>query len=205
MAWRKALMAIPDFRVVGSAASGQELLDKLRNQPADVVLMDLEMPGLDGLGAIRQLPPNQRCIVVSMHDTDQAREQASKAGASGFLLEGRGPARSGCGDTSGPPRCRLDRCRISRPHSVPVTEARSRSRRPDRAGKGDPGLVRPRVSHPPRISPIGCSSPQRRLRTTWPRSFKSSRSPTGLKPRSKRSDWESPAPSSEWVIGPMGG
>ena len=72
----EALMAIPDIRVVGSAASGQELLDKLRNQPADVVLMDLEMPGLDGLGAIRQLPPNQRCIVVSMHDTDQAREQA---------------------------------------------------------------------------------------------------------------------------------
>ncbi len=84
----EALMAIPDFRVVGSAASGQELLDKLRNQPADVVLMDLEMPGLDGLGAIRQLPPNQRCIVVSMHDTDQAREQASKAGAQGFYSKG---------------------------------------------------------------------------------------------------------------------
>jgi two-component system response regulator DegU len=84
----EALSAIPDIRVVGYATNGQELVDKLRTQPADVVLVDLEMPGLGGLGALREMPNSQRSIVVSMHDTSEAREAASRAGARGFFSKG---------------------------------------------------------------------------------------------------------------------
>jgi DNA-binding NarL/FixJ family response regulator len=84
----EALTTIPDLRVVGFAASGSELLEKLRSQPADVVLMDLEMPGMDGISALRQLPSSQKSIVVSMHDSPEARSEAAKAGASAFFSKG---------------------------------------------------------------------------------------------------------------------
>lgn len=84
----EALTTIPDLRVVGFASSGSELLERLRSQPADVVLMDLEMPGMDGISALRQLPSNQKSIVVSMHDTSEARREAAKAGASAFFSKG---------------------------------------------------------------------------------------------------------------------
>lgn len=84
----EALTALPDIRVVGIAGSGQELLEKLRTQPADVVLVDLEMPGLDGLGALERLPNTSRALVVSMHDGPEYREAARKSGASGMLSKG---------------------------------------------------------------------------------------------------------------------
>ena len=84
----EALTALPDIRVVGVANSGQELLEKLRAQPADVVLVDLEMPGLDGLGALDQMPAGTRSIVVSMHDTPDRRMTARQAGALGMFSKG---------------------------------------------------------------------------------------------------------------------
>ena len=84
----EALTSIPDFRVVGYASSGQELLEKLKVQPADVVLVDLEMPGLGGLGALREMGPAQKSVVVSMHDTPEARQAAARSGAKGFLSKG---------------------------------------------------------------------------------------------------------------------
>jgi DNA-binding NarL/FixJ family response regulator len=84
----EALMSIPDLRVVGYASSGQELLEKLKAQPADVVLVDLEMPGLGGLGALREMAPSQKSIVVSMHDTAEARQAAARSGAKAFLSKG---------------------------------------------------------------------------------------------------------------------
>jgi two-component system response regulator DegU len=84
----EALTSLPDLRVVGYASSGQELLEKLKAQPADVVLVDLEMPGLGGLGALREMPPTQRSIVVSMHDTPEARAAAARSGAKGFFSKG---------------------------------------------------------------------------------------------------------------------
>jgi DNA-binding NarL/FixJ family response regulator len=84
----EALTSIPDLRVVGYASSGQELVEKLKTQPADVVLVDLEMPGLGGLGALREMPNTQRSIVVSMHDTPEARQAAARAGAKGFFSKG---------------------------------------------------------------------------------------------------------------------
>jgi two-component system response regulator DegU len=84
----EALTSIPDLRVVGYASSGQELLEKLKSQPADVVLVDLEMPGLGGLRALQEMGPMQKSIVVSMHDTPEARQAAARSGAKGFLSKG---------------------------------------------------------------------------------------------------------------------
>jgi DNA-binding NarL/FixJ family response regulator len=84
----EALSALPDIRVVGVVATGQELLEKLKSQPAEVLLIDLEMPGLDGLGALSKLPATQRAIVVTMHDSEATRSAAQRMGARGLLSKG---------------------------------------------------------------------------------------------------------------------
>lgn len=84
----EGLSAIPDLRVVGVVSNGSELLDRLKTQPADVLLIDLEMPGLDGLGTLAALPTSAKAIVVSMHDNDQTRQAVAKAGASGMFSKG---------------------------------------------------------------------------------------------------------------------
>lgn len=84
----EALSILPDIRVVGVVATGQELLDKLRSQPAEVLLVDLEMPGLDGLRALSKLPTTQRAIVVTMHDSETTRSAAQRMGARGLLSKG---------------------------------------------------------------------------------------------------------------------
>ena len=84
----EALSMLPDVRVVGVVATGHELLEKLRSQPAEVLLVDLEMPGLDGLGALSKLPATQRAIVVTMHDSEATRSAAQRIGARGLLSKG---------------------------------------------------------------------------------------------------------------------
>jgi DNA-binding NarL/FixJ family response regulator len=84
----EALSMLPDIRVVGVVGTGQELLEKLRSQPAEVLLVDLEMPGLDGLGALSKLPTTQRAIVVTMHDSEATRSAAQRMGARGLLSKG---------------------------------------------------------------------------------------------------------------------
>jgi two-component system response regulator DegU len=84
----EALQALPDIRVVGVVGSGQELLDKLRGQPADVLLVDWEMPGLSGVGALEQLPSSTKAIVVSMHDNPERRQTARLAGARAMFSKG---------------------------------------------------------------------------------------------------------------------
>jgi DNA-binding NarL/FixJ family response regulator len=84
----EALSMLPDIRVVGVVATGQDLLEKLRSQPAEVLLVDLEMPGLDGLGALSKLPAAQRAIVVTMHDSEATRSAAQRMGARGLMSKG---------------------------------------------------------------------------------------------------------------------
>jgi DNA-binding NarL/FixJ family response regulator len=84
----EGLTAIPDLRVVGVVSNGSELLDRLKTQPADVLLIDLEMPGLDGMGTLAALPSSAKAIVVSMHENEQTRQAVAKAGAMGMFSKG---------------------------------------------------------------------------------------------------------------------
>ncbi|HET7302999.1 MAG TPA: response regulator transcription factor [Segeticoccus sp.] len=81
----------PDLEVVGGAADGQAALDLLRTTPADVVLMDVRMPRLDGVEATRRLLAARdgapRVVVLTTFDLDEYAFAALQAGASGFLLK----------------------------------------------------------------------------------------------------------------------
>lgn len=87
----QALLAdVADLQVVGQARNGQELLDQLPTTPADVVLMDLNMPGLSGFEAIpllREQFPEVRILILSMLDHEKYVHQALEAGALGYILK----------------------------------------------------------------------------------------------------------------------
>ena len=80
----------PDLAVVGQAADGLEAIDVLARTPADVVLMDVRMPRLDGVEATRRITAgveSPRVIVLTTFDLDEYAFAALQAGASGFLLK----------------------------------------------------------------------------------------------------------------------
>jgi DNA-binding NarL/FixJ family response regulator len=80
-----------DMRVVGQAPDGAQALDVVATTPADVVLMDVRMPRMDGVEATRRLlarhPDGPRVVVLTTFDLDEHAFAALKAGASGFLLK----------------------------------------------------------------------------------------------------------------------
>ena len=81
----------PDFEVVGEAGNGAEALAEAARLRPDVVLMDLEMPTLDGIEAIRRLraaDPGVQVVVLTAFDTDERIVGAIQAGAQGYLLKG---------------------------------------------------------------------------------------------------------------------
>jgi DNA-binding NarL/FixJ family response regulator len=84
----QALDILPDARVVGVVESGPALEEALQTQPAEVSIVDIEMPGGDGIDTISELGRRTNAIVVSMHATDEQRERALKAGAKGFFSKG---------------------------------------------------------------------------------------------------------------------
>jgi DNA-binding NarL/FixJ family response regulator len=76
-----------DFEVVGLASDGEEAVELARRLKPDVVLMDLRMPRMDGVTAIRQLAPAQRILVLTTFDADTDVLPAIEAGATGYLLK----------------------------------------------------------------------------------------------------------------------
>ena len=80
-----------DIRVVGEAANGEEAVAKVAELRPDVVLMDVRMPGLDGIAATRRLMADPSCqarvVMLTTFDMDQYVYAALQAGASGFLLK----------------------------------------------------------------------------------------------------------------------
>lgn len=84
-----------DMRVVGEAGDGAEALALLASTPADVVLMDIRMPGMDGVETTRRLlnqgGPAPHVIVLTTFDLDEYAFAALRAGASGFLLKDAPP------------------------------------------------------------------------------------------------------------------
>jgi DNA-binding NarL/FixJ family response regulator len=126
---RMVIDAQPDMSVVGEAQDGREALERLAVTTADVALMDVRMPRLDGVAATRALIERDgdaapRVLVLTTFDLDEYVFPALRAGASGFMLKnidprscwrrsGRSPPatrswhpprRAGCSSTS-PARC----------------------------------------------------------------------------------------------------
>jgi len=87
---RALLEKLPDMRVVGEAGDGREVLNLVKAQHPDVVLMDIAMPGLNGLEAAELMVrdfPDVRIIILSMHNNEEYVLRALKAGVSGYLLK----------------------------------------------------------------------------------------------------------------------
>ena len=87
-----------DLEVVGEAADGAGAIELARTADADVMLMDIRMPGIDGIDATRAIAEEfgeagPRIIILTTFDTDEYVYEALRAGASGFLLKDAGPAR----------------------------------------------------------------------------------------------------------------
>jgi DNA-binding NarL/FixJ family response regulator len=98
MGIRAILQAQPDIEVVGEAENGQVGVERSRRTRPDIVLMDVRMPVLDGLGATRALlgperPPGHtpRVLMLTTFDLDDYIYEALEAGASGFLLKDSEP------------------------------------------------------------------------------------------------------------------
>jgi DNA-binding NarL/FixJ family response regulator len=86
-----AIRRQPDMQVVGGASDGAEAVERYRELRPDVVLMDLQMPGMGGVEAItqiRQEDPAARIIVLTTYSGDMRALRALKAGAAGYLLKG---------------------------------------------------------------------------------------------------------------------
>ncbi|MFI0452743.1 response regulator [Actinomadura sp. 6N118] len=84
------LTADPDIEIVGQAATGREAVHRARGLAPEVVLMDVRMPDLDGIGATRELSravPHSRVLILTTFEQDDYIFGALRAGASGFLLK----------------------------------------------------------------------------------------------------------------------
>lgn len=87
---RAMLASQPDFQVAGEAADGAVAVKLAAELAPDVILMDLRMPALDGVSAIRQIrtqQPSARILVLTTYDTDADILPAIEAGATGYLLK----------------------------------------------------------------------------------------------------------------------
>ena len=93
---RALLEAEPDLEVVGEAADGARAVELARSAAADVVLMDIRMPGVDGLEATRRIAADEglagvRVLVLTTFQHDEYVFSALRAGAGGFLLKDADP------------------------------------------------------------------------------------------------------------------
>lgn len=87
---RSLLEKMPDVTVLAEASDGRELLKLAKVHEPDVILMDITMPGLNGLEATARLSkdlPEARVIILSMHENEEYVWRALKAGAAGYLLK----------------------------------------------------------------------------------------------------------------------
>ena len=85
------LTLIDSIEIVGEAQNGSEAIQRAQALHPDVILMDLEMPVLDGFEATRQIRtclPSCRVIALTIHDYESARLRATEAGMDGFIVKG---------------------------------------------------------------------------------------------------------------------
>ncbi|MFI5833365.1 response regulator [Micromonospora sp. NPDC051300] len=94
--FRALIDSAPDLLVVGEAATGREAVERARATRADVVLMDIRMPDLDGLAATREITADEdlagvKVLILTTFEVDEYVFEALRAGASGFLGKGVEP------------------------------------------------------------------------------------------------------------------
>lgn len=96
--FRRGLISLldemPEFVVVGEASNGQEALDTIQKLAPDVLLLDINMPVMDGiqaLAAIRKLLPEQKVLMLTISQNDDDLIDAIVAGANGYLLKNAEP------------------------------------------------------------------------------------------------------------------
>jgi DNA-binding NarL/FixJ family response regulator len=87
--FRAIIETEPDLSVIGEAADGLDAIDLARKRSPDVVLLDIRMPGMDGLTAARRIvaETDSRVLILTTFDVDEYVFEALRAGASGFLLK----------------------------------------------------------------------------------------------------------------------
>ena len=95
LGFRMVLSSAPDIELVGEAETGTAAVDLTTSLRPDVVLMDVRMPGMDGIDATRRIvseSPQSRVLILTTFDLDEYAYAALNAGASGFLLKDAQPA-----------------------------------------------------------------------------------------------------------------
>ncbi|MFJ2032458.1 response regulator [Streptosporangium sp. NPDC087985] len=90
--FRALLDAQPGMSVVAEAADGAQAVRLATEHEPDVVLMDIRMPGMDGLTATREMPPGPKIIILTTFELDEYVFEALRNGASGFLVKDTEPA-----------------------------------------------------------------------------------------------------------------
>jgi len=87
---KEFLASEPEIEVVGEAGDAQEAILKARELQPDLVLMDVRMPGINGISATRQLKdemPELKVLMLSLYDIDEYRKAALDSGASGYVVK----------------------------------------------------------------------------------------------------------------------
>src|SRR5215469_16619564 len=88
---RALLESVPDMLALGEATTGNEILEAAVSLQPDLILMDIQMPGLNGIEATRrilQASPHIRILILTMFEDDESVFAAVRAGARGYLLKG---------------------------------------------------------------------------------------------------------------------
>lgn len=87
---RMLLNAQPDIEVIGEAVDGAQAVEQARRLQPDVILMDITMPGMDGLAATKDIQkhsPGAKVLALTMHDDPEYLRQMLRAGASGYVVK----------------------------------------------------------------------------------------------------------------------
>lgn len=88
------LSGVPDFEVVFEAGNGKQFFERLAFEPVDIVILDVEMPSMDGISTLQQIRKSHgelKVIMLTMHESERLINHLMQQGANGFLLKDEDP------------------------------------------------------------------------------------------------------------------